>query len=133
MRVVKLLSNQKCMTQPSLINLHPTEYSREFHYYSFAVKSDRCVEILLMTYLVNYVFQINLKDKDLNRSVFNMITAINETKTLTKHISWKWKWKFHGRKCNSNQCWNHNKCVKNIIYAIKFGILLHVVAKMENI
>ena len=24
------LSNQKCMTQPTLINLHPDEYSQEF-------------------------------------------------------------------------------------------------------
>ena len=27
------LSNQRCMTQPTLlINLHPNEYSQEFHY-----------------------------------------------------------------------------------------------------
>ena len=37
------LSNQKCMTQPSLINLHPNEYSQEFHYFPFVVKLDRCV------------------------------------------------------------------------------------------
>ena len=28
-----LLSNPKCMIQPTLINLHPNEYSRELHYY----------------------------------------------------------------------------------------------------
>ena len=38
-----LLSIQKCMIQPTLINLHPSKYSQEFHYYSFAVKLDRCV------------------------------------------------------------------------------------------
>ena len=27
------LSNQKCMTQPIIINLHPNEYSLEIHYY----------------------------------------------------------------------------------------------------
>ena len=32
------LSNQKCVTQPALINLHPNEYSQEFHHYPFAVK-----------------------------------------------------------------------------------------------
>ena len=37
------LSNQKYMTQPTLINLHPNEYSQEFRYYPFAVKLDRCV------------------------------------------------------------------------------------------
>ena len=38
-----LLTNQKCMIQPTLINLHPNEYIQEFHYYPFPVKLDRCV------------------------------------------------------------------------------------------
>ena len=42
MRVI-LVSNQKCITQPTLISLHPNEYSQEFHYSPFAVKLDRCV------------------------------------------------------------------------------------------
>ena len=37
------LSNQKCIIQPTGINLHPNECSQEFHYYPFAVKLDRCV------------------------------------------------------------------------------------------
>ena len=37
------LSNQKCMMQPTLINLHHEEYSQEFHFYQFAVKLDRYV------------------------------------------------------------------------------------------
>ena len=37
------LRNQKCMIQPTLINLHPNEWSQEFHYNSFTVKLDRCV------------------------------------------------------------------------------------------
>ena len=32
-----------------------------------------------------------------------MITGINESKTLTKHISYKCKARFDGRKCNSDQ------------------------------
>ena len=31
------INNQKCMIQPTLINLHPDEHSQEFHYYPFAV------------------------------------------------------------------------------------------------
>ena len=27
------LSNQKCMIQPTLFNLHPNEYNKKFHYY----------------------------------------------------------------------------------------------------
>ena len=39
-----------------------------------------------------------------------MITGINESKTLTKHISCKWTCKFDGRKCNSDQWWKNDKC-----------------------
>ena len=38
-----LLSTQKCMIQLTLINLHSNKHSQEFHYYPFAVKSDRSV------------------------------------------------------------------------------------------
>ena len=37
------LSNQKCMIQPTLINLHTNKYSQEFNYLPFAFKLDRCV------------------------------------------------------------------------------------------
>ena len=80
-----LLTNQKCMTQPTLINLHRNECNEEFHCYPFAVKLDKNVG--------------SCKTKDLNLSVFNMITVINE---LRKHISFKCKYRFDGRKCNSN-------------------------------
>ena len=36
-----LLSNQKGMIQPTLINLHLNEYRQEFHYYPFTVKLDQ--------------------------------------------------------------------------------------------
>ena len=39
MRVIK---QSKCTTQPTIINLHPNEYSQELHYYSFVVNLDRC-------------------------------------------------------------------------------------------
>ena len=39
-----------------------------------------------------------------------MITEINGLKTLTKHISCECQCKFDGRKCNSNQKWNNDKC-----------------------
>ena len=50
------------------------------------------------------------KREDLSLSAFNMITVINELKTLAKYISCKCKCKFDGRKCNSNQKWNKDKC-----------------------
>ena len=38
------VSNQKFMTQPIFINLHPNEQSQELHYYTFAINLDRCAE-----------------------------------------------------------------------------------------
>ena len=65
------------MTQPTLINLHPKEYSQEFHYYTFEVKLDRCVgSCNILNDLSNKVFVPN-KTEDLNISVFIMITVIN--------------------------------------------------------
>ena len=42
--------------------------------------------------------------------VFNMITKINPSKTLTRLISCKCKCKFDDIKFNSNQKWNNYKC-----------------------
>ena len=39
----------------------------------------------------------------------NMITGINESKELTRHISCKCEYKFDRRKYNSNQKWNDDK------------------------
>ena len=36
-------NNQQCMTQPTLINLHPNEYIEGLLYYPSAFNLDRCV------------------------------------------------------------------------------------------
>ena len=97
------LSNQKCMTQPALTNLHTYEYSQEF-----AVNLDRCFgSYNTINDLCNEVcICIPNKTEDLNLSVFNIITGINKSKTLTKHVSCECK--FDGRKCSSDQWWNNN-------------------------
>ena len=70
--------------KPSLINLHREEYSQEFHYYPFAVNLDRCSgSCNTMNDLSKKVCVLS-KTEDLNLSVFNTITGINESKTLTK-------------------------------------------------
>ena len=81
------------MTQPTLINLHSNEYSQEFHYYPFAVKLDGCVgRCNTLNDLSN---QGRAPRLDLNLSVLNMITEINESKTLTTHLLCKYKYRFH--------------------------------------
>ena len=88
------LSNQKYEIKLNFINRHPNEYCQEFHYYPFTVKLDKFFEVVILsiTYLIKY-----------STCVFNMITRINESKALTKHISHECKCKFDERKCNSNQ------------------------------
>ena len=72
------LSNQKCLTQPTVINLHPSEYTQGLRYYPFSVNLNRCVgSCNTLNDLSNKVcVQNNIED--LNLSVFNMITGINE-------------------------------------------------------
>ena len=92
------LSNQKCIIQPTLTNLHPNGYSQEFYYCSFAVKvvtSD--VSCNTLNYSSNKVYFPN-KTEDLNRRVFVMIAIINEVKILTKHRSCECKCNFDGKK-----------------------------------
>ena len=88
------LRNQKCMIELTLINSYPSKYSQEFHYYPFSVKSDRYVgSCNTLNDLYNEVCVPN-KTEGLNLIVFNMITGINELKTLAKHISCERKCKF---------------------------------------
>ena len=104
------LSNEKCKIQPTLVNLHPNESRQEFHYYPFAFKLDICVgSCNTLNDLSNKVCILN-KTEHLNLSVFNVITEINESKTLIKHISCECKCIFGGTKCSSNQWWNNDKC-----------------------
>ena len=67
-----------------------------------------------------------------------MITDIDESKTLTKHISCKCKRRFGGKNINQINVGitvNVYVGVKRLMYMNKiiFGILLHVIVKMENI
>ena len=87
--IVNASNHTKCIsisnqTQPSLIDLHPNEYSQEFHYYPFPVKLDKWVGSCNTLHdLFKKVCVVN-KTEDLNVSVFNIIRGINESKTLTK-------------------------------------------------
>ena len=99
------LNNQQCMTQTTLINLHLNEHTQGLRYYAFAVNLDRCTgSCNTLNDLSNKVCVSN-KTEALNLNVLNMITGINESKTLTKHTSYERKYKFHDSKCNLNWTW----------------------------
>ena len=128
------LSNQKCMTRHTLLNLHPNEYSQGFHYYQFTVKLDTCVvSCNTLNDLSNKVCVLN-KTEDLYLSMFNMIAGINKSKTLTKHISCEGICRLYGKNVihiNGGIMINANVSTKNFMYVkkIMFGILVHVVVK----
>ena len=98
------------MTQPTLIKLHPNECSQELYYHPFAIKLDGCVGSCNALNNSSNKVCVPTKTEDLSLRLFNMITGINESEALTKHISCKCKYKFDGRNCNSDQCWNNDKC-----------------------
>ena len=114
------LRNQKCMIQLTLINLHPNEYSQEFHYYLFAVELDRFVGSCKVC--------IPNKTKALNLNIFNMTTGLNESKALTKHISCECMMEENVIQINGGIMINVDVSVTNVVcYKIMFGILLHVI------
>ena len=62
-----------------------------------------------------------------------MITGINESKILIKHISCEWKCKFDVFQINGGITINVYVSVKNFMYVKKIicGVSLHVVVKMQ--
>ena len=82
-----LLNNQKCITQPTLIKLHPNEYTENIRHYPFVVKLHKCVEsCITLNDLSNKAFVPN-KTEFLNISVFSIISGINESKITNKSRS----------------------------------------------
>ena len=81
-------------------NLYPNKYSQEFHYSQFEVKLGRCVGSFNTINDLSNKVCIPKKTEDLNLIAFNMITGINESKTLTEHFSCECKCtcKFDGTK-----------------------------------
>ena len=74
------------MIRPTLINLHPNEYSQEFHYYPFIVKLERCIGSYNTLHDLSNKVCVPNKTEDLNLGVLNVITGINELKHVKKTI-----------------------------------------------
>ena len=94
------LRNEKCQIQPILINLYCNGYSQEFQYHPFAVELNRFVGSCSTLNDLSNKVSIPYKIESLNLSVFIIITRINESKTLTKHIPCQCKYKHDGTKYN---------------------------------
>ena len=74
------LNNQSCMTRPTLIS--PDKYNQGLCFYSFMVSLDRCNEICNPFNDPSGRTCIPNETQDVNLNVCNMITIINELKTL---------------------------------------------------
>ena len=72
------------MIRPTLINLHPNEYSQEFNYYPFVVKLERCIGSYNTLHDLSNKVCVPNKTEDLNLGVLNVITGINELKHVKK-------------------------------------------------
>ena len=57
----------------------------------------------MVKYSISNKLHVSNKTEYLNFHIFIMITVINESRKLTKHISCKFECKVNGRKCNWNQ------------------------------
>ena len=74
------------MAKTTYFNLNPDEYIKGLHYYPFAVNLGRYNGNCNTLDHPSYKICVPNKTKHLNLHDFNMITGINESKTI-KHIS----------------------------------------------
>ena len=108
------INNHQCVVRSTPIDLNPDD----IHYYSFTLNVDRCdgsyntVEDLFLEYCCRICIPNLTEDVDLK--VFNMMKEISESKTLIKNISCEYKCEFDGRKYNSKQSWNNDKCYLSV-------------------
>ena len=77
------LNKEPCLDRPTLIDLN----SNELHYYPFMVSLESCNESCNTIDDLSSRINVPNKTEGLNLNVFNMIKRINESETLTKHIS----------------------------------------------
>ena len=135
------LSNKKCKNARN-------EDSHEFEYYPFSVKLDRFAGSCNTINDLSNQLCITNKTEDLNLSVFSMITGINESKiltkhisceskTLTKHISCECKCRFDGKnviQVNGGITINIDVSIKTFMYVKKtmFGILLYIILEIAK-
>ena len=116
------------MSRPTLIDLNPVELK----YYPFMIGLGKYNGICNDVDDLSTKICVPSKTTDINVQVFNIITRINEAKTLMKQISCNYKCKFNSTTCDSNWKWNNDKCQcectwKNIIVQILAHIFVRIV------
>ena len=78
------LNNEPCMIRPTVIDLNPFE----LNYYQFMIILDKSKESCCAVDDLSTKKCVTSQTKDEIIKIYNLITRINEVKTLLKHISW---------------------------------------------
>ena len=100
------MSNQPCKARPEIVNVN----SDNPIFYSFSIKTSKfsgnCNNIndpYARICVPNVV-------KNLNVKVFNLISRINETRSIKWHETSKCECRLDAIFCNNKQRWNNDKC-----------------------
>ena len=73
------------------------------------VSSNRCNENYNTFDNLCSSFCVPNNAKDVNVKVFSMITKINGSRSLKKHVSWVCKCRLDSKRCNLKQGWNKDE------------------------
>ena len=99
-------SDEPCMARPTLIDLNAVEVN----YYPFMISLGKFYGSCNAVDDLSTKMCVQSETKAVNGKGFNLITTMNEVKTLVKHISCDCECKFNSTACKSNQKWNNDKC-----------------------
>ena len=93
---MQILNNQPCTNTLTLADLNPDDHSQGLHHYLFLINLHRCNESCNTPDDPSCRKCVRNKTEDVNTNGIDMITGINESKTLIKHLSYESKSKFDG-------------------------------------
>ena len=96
------LNNEPCMFWSTVIDLNLVQ----LNYYPFIISLDKFSRSCNVVDDLSAKICVPSEKKYVHVKAVNMITRINEAKTLMKHISCDCKCKFNSTTCNSNKKWN---------------------------
>ena len=100
------MNNQKCKVRPQIVNVNSDEHV----FYPFSIKASKCSDNCnnINDPYVKMCIPDNIKN--LNVTVFNLISRINQTRHIEWHETCKYKFRLDTSVCNNKQRWNHDNC-----------------------
>ena len=99
------INNQECKVRPQIVNIKGDD-----PVFPFSIQTSKCSGHCNNTY--NPCAKLCVADvvKNLNVTVFDLVTGTNETSHIEWHETCKCKCRFNSSVSNNKQCWNDDKC-----------------------